>query len=221
MIKVKKVLLVPSLLVCLTSLAHATLQIDWVSSGFYLGEPTPLLDPTGVLRPSSTLAQLIWTPDAMISSADPLTVDYLSGNEVLLRSYTVNSSDRPSGEFAYWGSGEASFADSGAGLPPSYQTGYIYARIFQTSTPSANDIYYASPIVAALGYYWDGSGATPLPNVFNMNDGSTNLSAPPYDVALSSFQVVPEPGTIGLLAMGVMTLGGAAYKRRKAGVVEA
>jgi len=35
------------------------------------------------------------------------------------------------------------------------------------------------------------------------------------------FQVIPEPGTIAMLALGLVTLGGAAHKRRKAAIVEA
>ncbi len=201
--------LVASLL--LVNVASAQIFVDWVAgSGFYWSATDdPLMGAGG-----SVLAQLIWTPDQTYGAADFNDENLASGNDVWLQDFVVNEADRTDGEWGWFGN-NPDYDDPGGPTD-----GYIYARIFESLTPQVGDWYYVGDFTANLNR--DSSASPPQPpQSYNMNrDTAGHGLGDPIDDPLSgfNFQVVPEPGTIGLLALGMMTLGGAAHKKRKAAV---
>ena len=201
--------LVASLVVA--NVTSAQISIDWnAGSGFYWSATgDPLMGVGG-----SVLAQLIWTPDETYGGADVNNANLVGGNDVWLQDFVVNEADRHEGEWG-WFNDNPNFDD-----PAAPTDGYIYARIFATLNPTVDDWYYVGHFTANDNQ--DSSGWPPdPPQGYNMNRDTAGAGlGDPIDDPSSgfNFQVVPEPGTIGLLALGMMTLGGAAHKKRKAAV---
>ena len=203
--------LVASLL--LVNVASAQIYVNWAAgSGFYWSATDdPLMGAGG-----SVLAQLIWTPDETYGAADfsDPSGNLIGGNDVFLIDFVVNEADRHDGEWGWFDNAPEPNDPAG----PS--GGYIYARIFESLNPQVGDWYYVGDFNANQDR--DSSSIPPdNPQFYAMNrDTAGEGLGDPIDDPLSgfNFQVVPEPGTIGLLALGMMTLGGAAHKKRKAAV---
>jgi len=192
-----------SLVLALTADAATYVTVgQWRSrGGFYMTDPM-----VGLLSPGqSALAQLIFSPDGTADGAYASTSHNLdlSGNDVWLADYTVAYS---AGDFGYaLFNAPEYFATSSPG------TGYIYARIFQDTAADVLDKYYAGPLVSVSSYAYDSANPKP-PTVYDINTDNVNGNALDQTVMA---QVIPEPGTLALLGLGVLTLIGRRIRGRK------
>ena len=84
------------------------------------------------------------------------------------------------------------------------QAGFVYQRVFESSTPLAGSTYFyqSDTLLLDLSY----PQAPPVPQVFNVDPSSGPLipNAQPY--------AVPEPATMGLLGLGALVM---AIRRRR------
>jgi len=85
-----------------------------------------------------------------------------------------------------------------------------YGRVFTTATPGVGDWYYVSTDVDLRDV---DIGGTP-PNLIPLGRAMGISGLDPIDGTPYSFQVVPEPGTWALLALGIMTLVGTKLNRK-------
>jgi hypothetical protein len=206
------VMALAALVVCATA-AQADVYAYWhASGGFYKADgTTPLL--TGQTSGLSTLAQLIWSLNNIADSAAPGGA--VTGDDVLLANFTVTEDgiNNPATLDDYAVFDAPIFHDFGA-RPDG---GYIYARIFQDPTVDAGDWYYVSDVVAASDL---NPSDVPPPSPQNLelngdpvfgNDINENWTG--SNDGHDGEQVVPEPGTIGLFALGAALIG--LRRRRK------
>ena len=183
--------------------ASADVNVDWYSSWGYTwtaGGASLLGDASG----ASCLTQLIWSPDATIGVADAGTAGYVTGNDVLLDSYILTEDSTPGNfdDYAYWSA--HNYNDSGTNP----DGGYIYGRIFQDNSVEKDDWYYDGVIVAATD--WD-----PLKEPLDPAQGyefSRSMTGHENIDGTFGGQVVPEPTTWALFALGAVVVG---LRRRK------
>ncbi len=188
--------------------ANADVYTTWQgAAGFYFSA-----DPNaGFLGAgNSALAQLIWRPDnagayAGTDIANVNNPNFVSGGDVFLTDFLLTEGVNTSEWGDFHGGG---FTDGG--VQP--DGGFIYARIFESDDIQVGTRYYVGPVVAAANL--DSSDPLVTPQSYQMNRDLVLGNA--IDDPSFGFQVVPEPGTIALLALGIATLGGAAHKKRKA-----
>jgi len=222
----KKLSVIAFLLLFSSSYTFGNVFVTWFADGGFYYDPDPddfLLGPIG--SGSSALAQLIWRPNNSgpqtldgegtgVDEANAFTDNYLTGDDVLLDSFILTEGSNVNA----WASFTAGQVNDGGSNP---SDGYIYARIFETDTVTVGTRYYVGEVVLAEDLDPNPPSGTPdLPQSYNLNRGIGPEGDDPINAAFS-FEVVPEPGTLALLALGVATLGGAAAKKRKAAIVEA
>lgn len=195
----KKVTLVAVLSIVTASAAQADIGISWsASGGFYLNGTDANLDASyingaGSLYAGAT-AQLIWSVDNIADDLDPFNVagGYVSGDDILLRSFSASNL----------------YGDYGAGSPTIYADvdysttlagGYVYARIFDGSTPNVGDYYHASSPFLATAY----NPGAPVLQTLDQN-------AAPSFVLYGSNEldtlIVPEPSVLAFLGLGGLAL---------------
>lgn len=211
----KKCLFVCLITVLTASAASANVYVAWKASGGFFFNATPSVGILGDGTGNSTLAQLIWSTDNVRDAADLTTANYVTGDDVWLADFTITedgvANDGSTFDSYAW-FGSQTFNDGGA----QSSGGYIYARVFQDNSIDDGDWYYAGDIVLADDLDPVGPPAD-TPQVYEIN--ASGVAGDAIDASSGySFQVVPEPGTMGLLALGLVTLGGAARRRRKAAV---
>ena len=207
----KLLILTAALLVIASTAVQADVYIQWqAAAGFYF-----TADPaSGFLGAGqSALAQLIWRPNntGLNAGTDAAVVggNYVSGDDVWLTDFLITEGV----DTSEWGDFGAGIFTDGGSQPAG---GFVYARIFESDNIVLGTRYYVGPVISANDL--DSSDPLVVPQPYQMNRDLTDGDA--IDGAFG-FQVVPEPGTIAMLALGIMTLGGAAHKRRKAAIVEA
>ena len=191
--------------------AQANVYVAWTASGGFYGPSDPvdggsdglLGEGTG----NSTIAQLIWSVDAVADVADYSTANYVTGDDVWLATFTITE-DGVGGGFDSWAMfAPQTFDDGGAQVAG----GYIYARIFQDDSVDLNDWYYDGAVVAASDLDPVGPPAD-TPQSYDMNRGAHAFGTDEIDDSTWGGQVVPEPTTWALFALGAVVVG---LRRRK------
>lgn len=207
----KKALLVVGIM-AVASVASANVYVNWFSSGGFVWQGTPTAGFLGDGTGNSALLQLIWSLDSNIDDASSVTMHNVTGDDEWLADFILTE-DGISGNFDEYSvkTYNSSFNDGGS-QPAG---GYIYARVFQDNNIEANDWYYRGPIVLASNL---NPAAIPAPSAqpYDMTQ-SGDLSYLGVDMnaidGIYGAQVVPEPGTMALFALGVATL--VASRRRR------
>ncbi|MBM4142708.1 MAG: PEP-CTERM sorting domain-containing protein [Lentisphaerae bacterium] len=190
-------------------MAQANVYVHWYSSwGFYAADgSTPLLGSDG--SGQKTLAQLIWSEDNYADDAD--VGGLTTGDDVWLADFTVQEDSAVNNPetFDYYALFTATPDHNDGGARP--DGGYIYARIFQDDTPAAGEWYFVGAVVAANDLNPGGEPPDPA-QLYDINTDSENGNEIDEDWTgsnngLLGEQVIPEPGTIGLFALGTALVG--------------
>jgi len=183
--------------VCLVTLVntavYAGTSVDWFSlGGFYPnGAPdvTSSTPGTGVAATQAVIWQLIWTgTDNAIGIVDVNNSanGYVSDNDVVLATRNVAANDPTYTEWVYGGAGHFPLFASGTTY-----VGSFYQRILSDTTPAVGEWYYNSPKVTAINWASgdpdqsiDGNSVSGIGDAMNV-------------------QIVPEPSSMALLAIGL------------------
>ena len=199
-----------SVVVLSTCVSYAGTSVDWFFSwGMYpqgtTGSGLQAALPAGVAQSQAVLWQLLYSSDNIADPVDASNsglggLGYYSGNDTVLAYRTT-----PAG-------GDATYDSQlyTAGTQPAYEsattyTGYFYLRVFQSTSPTVGQWYYDSPKIEAKFTDLTDSGRSP--QLLNGNtDGFNKGDAPNVQI-----QIVPEPSSMALLAIG---LGVVALRRK-------
>lgn len=207
----KKLLVAIAALSVTSMVASADIFVNWrAQSGFY-DNGSFGVDPSGaILFPSGTaLVQLLWSPDTTTTGVDPTTGNFLAagGNDLLLTSGTIGWNGAAStGSLTILDA----YATGLAGLPTLFlnadygpttlQGGFVYARVFEDTTPGLGEHYYQSSN-ALVTAFTGSEGANTLDiNGDNVNGNELNQL------------IVPEPSVLAFLGAGALVV---AYRRMR------
>lgn len=165
--------------------ASATIYVNWSGlAGFYNYNATPTGnydDPANYAGAST--AYLIWSPDATagfdLSNAANGYADTAVNGEVVLQTFAVSSDFA---DFAY-----------GNFVSAAYSSGYVYARIVDTSGPGGATQYYTGDV--------DAVSVNPLLPSDTSNNSVAGLAG-----AGDKMVLVPEPATFAFIGIGGLLL---------------
>lgn len=192
------------------SSAHAVMAIDWSNSGGYVGNLDNDVAVTDITGGGIYGILILLAPGQMPQQA--LTTDLTGGGRQLaemdLAATTPQPADKP------YGTG-AAIATIPEALPPAGSS--VFARIFQASDAGSAAVadvwYYDGPVVPVENV---DITITPRPpnQFYDANRGAAASFGGAYGVdALNTAQVVvPEPGTLALLGLGMLTV---FFRRRR------
>ena len=183
--------------------ARCDVNIEWVASAGFVwtaGDASLLGDASG----NSALVQLIWSLDGVADAADSSTANYLTGDDVLLDSFvfTENGTLGDADDYAYWSTPENYTAVPDPG-------GYVYGRIFQDNSVDTDDWYFTGSVDAVTDWNPDKEPLDPA-QAYEFNFDTANGD---YIDGAYGGQVVPEPGTWALFALGAVVVG--LHRRRR------
>lgn len=206
----KKILAILAATVIATA-SFGDILINWRAVGGFYRNGQFGVEPGGyLLNPSgSTFAQLIWTPfnggSPTINDVDlsDIAGGYTGGDDVLLDTYNIVSP--PSASYASYANGAEVYLNSTyiGQIPGGLQGGYVFARIFQDSTPGGGEYYFDSAPLLATAY--TGSEGVQLLEHNNDNNNGNELN---------KFIAVPEPSVLAFLGAGALVV--AIRRMRKA-----
>ncbi|MEI6516696.1 MAG: PEP-CTERM sorting domain-containing protein [bacterium] len=178
----KKIIVLLSVLMLATTI-RADISVNWTSTG-------ASYDSAGTFATSDRYIQLLW------SSADPVAVNavwgspnYLAAGEYQLYGGAVGSW----ANFATDLDGNVTYANTAVG-GQTITAGYLYVRIFESSTILDSTKYYQSTAIAPTLPTYDSLNPS---TTINYDCTSGNLVTPS-----TAMVAVPEPSTIGLLLVG-------------------
>jgi hypothetical protein len=181
--------------VFISSSIYAEIHVDWTASrGFYFNVD-PNVGILGEATGNSTVAQLIYSLD---NKVDEVGIGGARDNDTVIDSTTITE-DGVVNLDGYADFSVINYTD------PTFTAGYVYAAIFQDDSIDENDwYYYTTPISLANLTEID------TPQVIEMNTDLVN--GDPIDFGSTTAQVVPEPATFLMFALGGI---GAWVLRRK------
>ena len=180
--------------------ALATISVNWFTVGtIYLNDGTTQL-------PVGSIAQLIWSPDSTISPYNDTDALVPDSTEVLLMQFTTTDVG------GIWvGSQNYVEEDYGIGDTNGFANGYVYARVFNylaVDGSPTNDTWFAEGAVPLSGPVASQhvSGTPPDPTLADITGGS--------DFSLNDQVVVPEPMTMAIMGIGLLTLVSRRFRRK-------
>jgi hypothetical protein len=168
--------------------AQANLLVAWQSTaGFYF----PGAPGSGILSlGESAIAQLIFSTDSTADAADPNNAagDYVSGNDTMLQEITITNTGGLYEDYAYFGA---------QNYDNTFQSGYVFARIFQDDTPAGGEwVFDTTPIVT--------QDLTPPASAQLIEMNTDTINGDPMQYQMSG--VIPEPTSLALCGIGLLTL---------------
>jgi len=189
----KKILSLMLVLMANCSLQAGT-SVDWYDgAGFYphgAADVTSATPGTGIAASQAVIWQLIWAGgNNAIDIVDTgnSAGGYVYNDDVVLATRNVPANDPTYTEWVYGTAGQFSLFQSGTTY-----AGVFYQRVLSSTTPSVGDWYYNSPTLAAVN--WTSGDPD---QVF---DGNSN---PSLGGDAMNVQIVPEPSSMALLAIGL------------------
>ena len=192
----KKILAI--MVIAISTSTFADVNVNWLASGGFYFNATPGVGILGSGTGNSTIAQLIYSIDGNVN--DALIGGGVSGDDALWGSLTITEDGNDN---------DGTTFDSYALFPvqnytQTYTSGFVYARIFQDNSIDFGDWYYASTPI-------------PLQDIIGSNPAQTvqlnanTITGDAIDSGLNTHQVIPEPASALLLALG----GGLVWMVRK------
>ena len=163
--------------------SYGTIAINWTAS-YGINDPTIGIDDYDL--PIGSLAQLIWSSDAVMDAIDPFNPTVPQGGDLLLTNiWTISTGliEAPGGTLTF-----VDAADE-------YVSGYVYCRVFNASNPAASAWYGEGGLVGGPLNDQD-----PTPGLANTCDMA------PLELFTLDQQVVPEPATWALLGFGALVM---------------
>lgn len=165
--------------------AYGVVNVDWMASAGFYFSAAPSLGILGDGTGGSTVAQLIYSIDGDVD--DATIGGGVSGDDVVWATVPITE-DGTGGNGDEW----ATFIQN---YQQVFVSGNVYARIFQDGDIQSGDWYFYTPMLSLQ----DITGLS-FPQTIQMNTDLTNGNA--IDSGATTAQVIPEPATFMLLALG-------------------
>lgn len=209
----KSLLLVCALLWAIPARTIAAILLAWGASGGFV--PDAADETVGILAMGQNptgqgLAQLIFTPSGTASHAiEGVHAAFVSGDNTLLASQVL-AVGQPGTQSEF-----ADFVGTQVYYDPVFTPGYVFVRVFERNLPdiTSQTRYYDGPLLPLVE-------RSPYPLMppqtvdANRHDLAGGIGDALNDyVSLMSVAAIPEPGTFGLLILGI---GAVAWRRKRA-----